>query len=59
MASVTPETTDVGTLVVDIYDANGKQMIWRGISQGALSHKGEKNEKEMSKAVDKMFKKYP
>jgi hypothetical protein len=59
MASVTPETTDVGTLVVDIYDANGKEMIWRGISQGTLSHKGEKNEKELNKAIDKMFKQYP
>jgi hypothetical protein len=59
MASVTPETTDVGTLVVDIYDANGKKMIWRGISQGTLSRKGSKNEKEMNKAVEKMFKQYP
>jgi Domain of unknown function (DUF4136) len=59
MASVTPETSDVGTLVVDIYDANGKQMIWRGISQDTLSTKGSKNEKEMNKAIDKMFKQYP
>ena len=59
MTTVTPETTNVGTLVVDIYDANGKKMVWRGISQGTLSHKGEKNEKEMNKAIEKMFKKYP
>jgi uncharacterized protein DUF4136 len=59
MASITPETSNVGTLVVDIYDAQGKKMIWRGISQGTLSNKGSKNEKEMNKAVEKMFKKYP
>jgi uncharacterized protein DUF4136 len=59
MASITPETSDVGTLVVDIYDANGKQMIWRGISQDTMSTKGSKNEKEMNKAIDKMFKQYP
>lgn len=59
MASVTPETSDVGTLVVDVYDANGKQMIWRGISQDTLSTKGSKNEKEMNKAIVKMFKQYP
>ena len=59
MASVTPETTNIGTLVVDIYDANGKKMIWRGISQGALSNKGQKNEKELNKSIEKMFKKYP
>jgi hypothetical protein len=59
MASVTPETSDIGTLVVDVYDANGKQMIWRGISQDTLSTKGSKNEKEMNKAIEKMFKQYP
>jgi len=59
MASVTPETSDVGTLVIDVYDANGKQMIWRGISQDTLSTKGSKNEKAMNKAIEKMFKQYP
>ena len=59
MASVTPETSDVGTLVIDVYDANGKQMIWRGISQDTLSTKGSKNEKQMGKAIEKMFKQYP
>ena len=59
MAEVTPETTNIGTLVVDIYDANGKRMIWRGVSQGTLSKKGSKNQKEMNKAVEKMFKQYP
>ena len=43
MTSITPETSDVGTLVVDLYDANGKQMVWRGISQGTLSSKSSKN----------------
>lgn len=59
MTTVTPETSNVGTLVVDLYDANGKKMIWRGISQGTLSKKGQKNEKEMNKAIEKMFKQYP
>jgi Domain of unknown function (DUF4136) len=59
MASISPETSDVGTLVVDIYDANGKQMVWRGISQKTLSTKGSKNEKELNKAIDKMFQQYP
>ena len=57
--SITPETTNVGTLVVDIYDANAKQMIWRGVSQGTLSNKGSKNEKELNKAIEKLFNKYP
>jgi hypothetical protein len=48
-----------GTLVVDIYDAGGKRMIRRGICQGTLSKKSLKNEKEMNKAVKKIFKQYP
>ena len=59
MGEITPETTNIGTLVVDIYDANGQKMIWRGIAQDTLSNKGEKNEKKIGKAVDKMFKQYP
>jgi len=59
MGEITPETSNIGTLVVDIYDANGKQMVWRGIAQGTLSAKSSKNEKEMNKAIAKMFKQYP
>jgi hypothetical protein len=59
MAEITPETLDTGTLVVDIYDASGKRMIWRGISQGTLSTKSSKNEKEMNKAIEKLFKHFP
>ncbi len=59
MTTVTPEISNVGTLVVDIYDANGQKMIWRGISQDTLSKKGSKNEKRVSEAVEKMFKQYP
>lgn len=58
MAEVTPETTNIGTLVVDIYDANGQKMIWRGTSQGTLSNKGSKNEKEMSKESRKCSNKF-
>jgi len=59
MASISPETSDIGTLVVDLYDANGKQMIWRGIAQNALSSKGSKNAKELNRAIDQVFKQYP
>jgi len=59
MTTVTPETTNIGTLVVDLYDANGKKMVWRGISQGALSKKGQKNEQHLNKSIEKMFKQYP
>jgi hypothetical protein len=49
----------VGTLVVDLYDNNSKQLIWRGTASNTLSSKPEKNEKKLEKAVDKMFDKFP
>jgi len=48
-----------GTLVVDLYDAKTKQLIWRGSAEGTLSNNTEKNEKNLDKGVAKMFKKFP
>jgi hypothetical protein len=48
-----------GTLVVDMYDAKTKQLIWRGSAEDTLSNNAEKNEKNLDKGVAKMFKKFP
>jgi Domain of unknown function (DUF4136) len=48
-----------GTLVVDLYDSNSRQLLWRGTATDTLSDKPEKNEKKVNKAVAKMFKKFP
>ena len=48
-----------GTLVVDLYDAKTKQLIWRGSAQDTLSDKATKNEKNLDKGVAKMFKAFP
>jgi len=48
-----------GTLVVDMYDAKTKQVAWRGVGVDTVSDKGDKNQKKVVKAVDKMFKEYP
>jgi Domain of unknown function (DUF4136) len=48
-----------GTLVVDMYDAKTKQLIWRGSAEDTLSSKAEKNEKNLDKGVARMFKKFP
>lgn len=48
-----------GTLVVDMYDAKTKQLLWRGSAEDTLSSKAEKNEKNLDKGVAKMFKKFP
>jgi Domain of unknown function (DUF4136) len=48
-----------GTLVVDLYDARTKQLIWRGSAEDTLSDKAEKNERNLDKGVAKMFKAFP
>jgi hypothetical protein len=48
-----------GTLVIDMFDAKTKQLIWRGSAEEMLSNKAEKNEKNLEKGVAKMFKGFP
>jgi hypothetical protein len=58
-ATTTVDTYKVGTLVVDLFDANSKKLIWRGSSSDTLSNKSEKNIKELDKGVQKMFAHFP
>ena len=58
-ATTTEQDYKEGTLVVDLYDAKTKQLIWRGSAKDTLSNKAEKNEKNLDKGVAKMFKKFP
>jgi hypothetical protein len=58
-AITTTETYTVGTLVVDIFDANTKQLIWRGSANDTLSDKSEKNIKNLDKSVHKLFEHFP
>ena len=48
-----------GTLVVDLFDAKTKQLIWRGSAEDVLSDKAEMNETNLEKGVAKMFKYFP
>jgi hypothetical protein len=59
MGGISPEQNVVGTLIVDVYDAKGKTLLWRGMAQNTLSSNGNKNSQLVSKAVQKMFKQYP
>ena len=58
-STTTEQDYKEGTLVVDLYDAKTKQLIWRGIAQDMLSDKAEENEKNLDKGVAKMFKGFP
>jgi hypothetical protein len=58
-ATTTTETYKVGTLVVDLFDAKTKQLLWRGSSSDTLSNNSTKNIENLDKGVEKMFKKFP
>src|SRR5882762_777955 len=45
-ATTTTETYKVGTLVVDLFDAKTKKLVWRGSSSDTLSDKADKNRSE-------------
>jgi hypothetical protein len=49
----------VGTLVVDIFNAKTKALLFRGTASDELSDKADKNVKKLGKASDKMFKDFP
>src|ERR1700694_429379 len=58
-ATTTVDNYKVGTLVVDLFDANTKKLIWRGSSSDTLSDKSDKNIKNLDKGVQKMFNNFP
>lgn len=61
MGTATTTTSEylVGTLVVDIFDAKSKSLMFRGTASDEISDKPEKNIKKVDKAANKMFKDFP
>jgi Domain of unknown function (DUF4136) len=49
----------VGTLVVDMFDAKSKNLVFRGTADDEISDNPEKNAKKLEKASTKMFKDFP
>ena len=58
-ATTTVSEYMVGTLVVDIFDAKSKSLLFRGNASDEISDKPEKNVKKVEKAASKMFKNFP
>src|SRR6202045_2605704 len=50
-ATTTEHDYKEGTIVVDLYDAKTKQLIWRGSAEDTLSDKAARNEKNLDKGV--------
>ena len=58
-ATTTTDTYKVGTLVIDLFDTQSKELVFRGSSSDTLSSNSDKNIKNLNKGVDKMFKHFP
>ena len=61
MTTSTVEQVPVGTLIVDLVDANRKEMVWRGTGSDTLNpqRSPEEKEKALREAIAKMFENYP
>jgi hypothetical protein len=59
MGGISPQQNYETTMVVSLYDLKQKELVWRGIAENTLSNNGNKNQKNVEKSVEKMFKQWP
>ncbi len=59
VANTTVEQVAVGTLMVDLYDTNTHNLVFRGRATADMSKKTDKNIALVQKSVDKMFDHFP
>jgi hypothetical protein len=57
----TVTTVHAGELVLDMYDASSKQLVWRGVVSNPVDReaKPDKRQRHMDSAVAKLLKDYP
>jgi hypothetical protein len=48
-----------GTLVMDVFDGETKNLIWQGVATGTVQEKPEKRDKSIPKTIKKLMKKFP
>ena len=48
----------VGTLIIDLYDKDDAKLFWRGSISATVSSNPSKDEKKISKGLDKLIKKW-
>lgn len=53
------EEYNVGSVMVDIFDAETKELIWRGAASNALTGNAEKNASITREAITKLFEGFP
>ena len=58
-ASTVVNEYTVGMLVVDMFDAKSKNLVFRGTAEDEISDNPDKNAQRLEKAATKMFKNFP
>ncbi len=58
-ASTVVSEYSVGTLVVDMFEAKSKNLVFRGTAEDEISDNPNKNKSRLEKASAKMFKNFP
>jgi Domain of unknown function (DUF4136) len=58
-ATTTTSNQPVANLVIDLFDGNSKNLLWRGLATQDLSTNAGKNTKSLNADISKMFKDFP
>jgi len=53
------DRTQMGALVINVYDRPSGKLVWRGVVSDAVARDPEKADKRTAKAVEKLLKKFP
>ncbi len=58
ISSASAATYEQGTLIIDIWEAETKKLVWRGVAVDAFDDDPKKADKKIDKAIEKMIKKW-
>jgi hypothetical protein len=58
-STTTVRKYNIGTVVLDLWDAEQKRLVWRGTATDSVSDNPQKSAKKITEAAEKLFKDYP
>ena len=58
-ATTRATTFEEGSLVIDIWQADGEQLVWRGVIQDSLSSNVERNREMVNRGIARAFEAFP
>ena len=58
-STTTVRQYDVGTVVLDMWDAGQKRLVWRGTASDTVSDDPQKTTEKIHTAVERLFENYP